>query len=165
VFIVAFTPSPACVVKAALFANPFTRRAVRAAGYISNAPTDSMIELATAALRSGDTLVMFPEGTRTRPGQPMALHRGAASVAVHGASVLTPIYIRVDQPLLHKTQPWYRVPSRRPHVSIEVGADIDLEPYRRQPPPKASRQLNAWLLALYEQELGEPCGYNAPRKV
>ena len=104
---------------------------------------------------------MFPEGTRTRPGQPMAFHRGAASVAIHGAAVLTPIYIQVDQPLLHKTQPWYRVPPRRPHVSIEVGADIDLEPYRHQPPPKASRQLNAWLLAHYEQELGEPCSYNA----
>jgi 1-acyl-sn-glycerol-3-phosphate acyltransferase len=165
VFIVAFTPAPACVVKAALFANPFTRRVVRAAGYISNAPTDSMIELATGALRSGDTLVMFPEGTRTRPGQPMAFHRGAASVAVHGASVLTPIYIQVDQPLLHKTQPWYRVPPRQPHISIVVGADIDLEPYRHQPPPKASRQLNAWLLAHYEQELGEPCSYNASSNV
>jgi hypothetical protein len=92
----------------------------------------------------------------------MAFHRGAASVAVHGASVLTPIYIRVDQPLLHKTQPWYRVPPRRPHISIEVGADIDLEPYRHQPPPKASRQLNAWLLAHYEQELAESRSYNAP---
>ena len=165
VFIVAFTPAPACVVKSALFANPFTRRVVRAAGYISNAPTDSMIELATGALRSGDTLVMFPEGTRTRPGQPMAFHRGAASVAVHGASVLTPIYIQVDQPFLHKTQPWYRVPPRQPHISIVVGADIDLEPYRHQPPPKASRQLNAWLLAHYEQELGEPCSYNASSNV
>ena len=161
VLIVAFTPGPACVVKAALFANPFTRRVVRAAGYISNAPADSMIELATGTLRSGDTLVMFPEGTRTRPGQPMAFHRGAASVAVHGASVLTPVYIQVDQPLLQKTQPWYRVPPRRPHVSIEVGADIDLEPYRLQPPPRASRQLNTWLLAHYEQELGEPYSYNA----
>jgi 1-acyl-sn-glycerol-3-phosphate acyltransferase len=165
VFIVAFTPAPACVVKAALFANPFTRRVVRAAGYISNAPTESMIELAIKALRSGDTLVMFPEGTRTRPGQPMAFHRGAASVAVHGASVLTPIYIRVDQPLLHKTQPWYRVPPRRPHISIEVGADTDLEPYRHQPPPKASRQLNAWLLAHYEQELGKSRSYNASSDV
>lgn len=160
VLIVAFTPAPACVVKAALFANPFTRRVVRAAGYISNAPTDAMIEGSIAALRSGDTLVMFPEGTRTRPGQPMHFHRGAASVAVQGAAVLTPIYIRVDQPLLHKSQSWYQVPPRRPHVTLEVGPDIDLAPYRGQPPPKASRQLNAWLLAHYERKLGQPDGYN-----
>ena len=50
VFIVAFTPAPCCVVKAALFRNPFTRAVVRAAGYISNSPTDEMIHGAVAAL-------------------------------------------------------------------------------------------------------------------
>jgi 1-acyl-sn-glycerol-3-phosphate acyltransferase len=119
-----------------------------------------MIEQATAALRAGDCLVMFPEGTRTRPGEPLQFHRGTASVAVHAARVLTPIYVRVDQPLLHKAQPWYRVPRRRPHLVFEVGEDIDLEPYRHQPPPRASRQLNAWLLAHYERKLGLPDGYN-----
>jgi 1-acyl-sn-glycerol-3-phosphate acyltransferase len=162
VFIVAFTPAPACVVKAALFGNPFTRRVVRSAGYISNAPTDAMIEQAAAALRSGDALVMFPEGTRTRPGQPMHFHRGTASVAVRAAAVLTPIYVRVEPPLLHKAQPWYRVPPRRPHITFEVGADIELEAFRDRPAPIASRQLNAWLLAHYGDKLGLRDGYNGP---
>jgi len=163
VFIVAFTPAPACVVKAALFGNPFTRSVVRAAGYIKNAPTDAMLEQAIEALRAGDSLVMFPEGTRTRPDQPLQFHRGVASIAVRGAAILTPVYIHVDQPLLHKSQPWYRVPQRRPHLSIRVGADIDLEPYRNQQPPRASRQLNGWLLEHYQQELAGVGGYNGPR--
>ncbi len=163
VLIVAFTPAPACVVKAALFANPFTRHVVRAAGYISNMPTDAMIEGAVNALKSGDSLVMFPEGTRTRPGQAMHFHRGVARVAVEGASVLTPIYISVDEPFLNKSQPWYRAPPRRPNLVIEVGADIDLEPYRNQQAPKASRLLNQWLLAHYERELGSCRGYNDSR--
>jgi len=162
VFIVAFTPAPACVVKAALFANPFTRHVVRAAGYIRNAPTDEMIERSVAALRSGDALVMFPEGTRTRAGQPLAFHRGAASVAVQGAAVLTPVYIHVDQPLLDKTLPWYKVPPRVPRFSIRVGDDIDLGPFRSVPPPRASRQLNDWLVCSFEQELARLRGYNAP---
>jgi 1-acyl-sn-glycerol-3-phosphate acyltransferase len=163
VFIVAFTPAPACVVKAAMFANPFTRNVVRAAGYIRNAPTDEMIERSVAALRSGDALVMFPEGTRTRAGQPLAFHRGAASVAVQGAKVLTPIYIHVDQPLLNKALPWYKVPPRVPRFSIRVGDDIDLDPFRSAPPPRASRQLNDWLVGIYEQELAQLRGYNRPR--
>ena len=163
VLIVAFTPAPACVVKAALFANPFTRRVVQAAGYISNLPTDAMIEGSVAALRSGDSLVMFPEATRTRPGQAMHFHRGVARVAVQGAAVLTPIYISVDQPFLHKTQPWYRVPPRRPNLLIEVGDDIDLTPFRHELAPKASRALNQWLLIHYEQELASRRGYNEPR--
>jgi len=163
VFIVAFTPGPACVVKAAMFSNPFTRRVVQAAGYISNSPTDVMIERANAALRSGDALVMFPEGTRTRPGQPLHFHRGAASIAVQSAAFLTPIYVRVTPPLLHKAQPWYRVPLRRPHLIVEVGADVDLEVYRERPAPIASRQLNAWLQDHYEEKLGPSGGYNGPR--
>jgi 1-acyl-sn-glycerol-3-phosphate acyltransferase len=161
VFIVAFTPAPACVVKAALFANRFTRRVVQAAGYISNAPTDRMIEESVGALAAGECLVMFPEGTRTRPGEPMLFQRGAASVAVRGARVLTPVYIRVDQPFLHKRQAWYQVPPRRPNISIRVGEDIDLEPYRDAPAPRASRQLNGWLLEHYVQELARADGYNS----
>jgi 1-acyl-sn-glycerol-3-phosphate acyltransferase len=156
VFIVAFTPAPACVVKVAVFNNPFMRLVVRAAGYIPNSPTDVMIGQAVEALRLGDAVVMFPEGTRTRPGQPMQFHRGAASVAVQGAARLTPVYITVDQPLLHKSLPWYRVPARRPHICIRVGEDVDLEPYRHMPPPRASRQLNAALVAQYERELAPP---------
>jgi 1-acyl-sn-glycerol-3-phosphate acyltransferase len=163
VLIVAFTPAPACVVKAALFANPFTRRVVRAAGYISNMPTDAMIEGAVSSLGSGDTLVMFPEGTRTRPGQAMHFHRGVARVAVQAASVMTPVYISVDQSFLQKSQPWYRVPPRRPNLVVEVGDDIDLEPYRHQQAPRASRLLNQWLLAHYQREIESRRGYNEPR--
>ncbi len=163
VFIVAFTPAPACVVKAAIFNNPFTRWVVQAAGYIRNSPTDTMIEQAILGLRSGDILIMFPEGTRTRPDQPRHFHRGAASIATQAAAVLTPVYISVDQPLLHKSQPWYRVPRRRPHLSLRVGEDIDLAQYRDMPPPRASRQLNTWLLAHYETELGHANVYNEKR--
>jgi 1-acyl-sn-glycerol-3-phosphate acyltransferase len=160
VLIVAFTPAPCCVIKAAMFSNPFTRSVVRAAGYISNSPTDEMIHGAAAALRSGDSLVMFPEGTRTRPGQPLLFQRGAASVAVHAADVLTPVYVRCEPLLLPKFVPWYRVPQRRPHYTLEVGEDIDLGAYRSLPPPRASRLLNDWLLQHFTTRLGTSSGYN-----
>jgi 1-acyl-sn-glycerol-3-phosphate acyltransferase len=160
VFIVAFTPAPCCVVKSALFRNPFTRGVVRAAGYISNSPTDEMIHGASAALHSGDSLVMFPEGTRTRPGQPLQFARGTASIAVHAAHVLTPVYVRCEPLLLPKFVPWYRVPPRRPHYTFEVGDDIDLAAYRGVPPPKASRLLNERLLQHFSARLGASGGYN-----
>lgn len=163
VLIVAFTPAPCCVIKAAMFRNPFTRSVVRAAGYISNSPTDEMIHGAAAALRSGDSLVMFPEGTRTRPGQPLVFHRGAASVAVHAADVLTPVYVRCEPLLLPKFVPWYRVPPRRPHYTLEVGEDIDLAAYRGLPPPKASRLLNDRLLQHFTARLGTSGAYNGKR--
>jgi 1-acyl-sn-glycerol-3-phosphate acyltransferase len=159
VLIIGTTPA-SCVVKQALFSNPFTRRVVSAAGYISNNPTDLMIIRAGSALRDGDCLVMFPEGTRTRPGKPLQFHRGAASVAVQAAGVLTPVYITCEPVLLPKYAPWYRAPPRKPHFVIRVGQDIDLEGYRGIAPPKASRALNDWLLAHYTAVLSQHDGYN-----
>lgn len=159
VMIIGLTPA-GCVVKEALFRNPFVRRVVQSAGYISNGSTTEMIERAADALRAGDTLVMFPEGTRTRPGEPFAFHRGAASVAVQAATVLTPVYIRSEPVFLPKHRPWYRVPPTRPHLVLRVGEDLDLTPYRALPPPRASRLLNDWLQEHYSRALGMGARYN-----
>jgi 1-acyl-sn-glycerol-3-phosphate acyltransferase len=152
VLIIGLTPA-GCVVKEALFRNRYMRRVVEAAGYISNGSTPGMIEQASAALRAGDTLVMFPEGTRTRPGEPLAFHRGAASVALQAAGFLTPVYITTDPVFLPKNQPWYHVPRTRPHLRLAVGNDVDLAAYRDLPGPKASRMLNDWLIANYASVL------------
>ena len=68
--------------------------------------------------------------------------------------------ISVDQPLLNKVLPWYKVPPREPCFSIRVGDDIDLGPYRTAPPPLTARRLNARLVEAYEQELAGLRGYN-----
>ncbi len=153
VFLVAATPEPACVVKAALWRNPFTRFVVQSAGYISNSPTDAMIEGSMAALEEGECLILFPEGTRTRPGQAMQFHRGAANIAVRAARILTPVYVSCIPLTLTKFEPWYRIPPRRPHFSFVIGADIDLAPYREAPAPVASRALNQYLLVHYRETL------------
>jgi 1-acyl-sn-glycerol-3-phosphate acyltransferase len=146
VFLLAFTPGAQCIVKAAMLRNPFTRAAVRAAAYISNSPTDEMVLGAAAALERGECLVMFPEGTRTRPGREMVLQKGAANIAVRGARVLTPVRIVVRPSTLTKAEPWYRIPPRRPHWQIRVGPDLDLAPMRSRPSvPLATRALNAEL--------------------
>jgi 1-acyl-sn-glycerol-3-phosphate acyltransferase len=156
VFLVGFTPAPGCVVKSALWRNPFTAGIVRSAGYVRNWPTDTMIEGASEALRAGQALVMFPEGTRTTPGAALHFHRGAASVAVRAATVLTPVLITVNPIMLTKGQPWYRIPLRRPHFRLEVGADIDFRDYCAQlSPPMAGRALNTALLEQYRDKLAQ----------
>jgi 1-acyl-sn-glycerol-3-phosphate acyltransferase len=150
-FLLGFTPQAGCIVKTGTFSNPVTRGAARAAGYIPNAPTEEMIHAAEAALNNGETLLIFPEGTRTVPGQPMAMQRGAANVALRAASVLTPVYIDCDPPTLSKGLPWYRIPPRRPHFRLRVGQDIDLDAYRGVPLPRASRKLNADLAGLFAE--------------
>lgn len=153
VFLLAFIPTAGCVVKQGLWRNPLTRWAVTLVEFIPNDQTSSMIEGAAAALRNRQCLIFFPEGTRTRPNQPMVFHRGAANVALRAATELTPVYIRCQPTTLTKSQPWYQIPARRPHFSLVVGEDLDLSPYRNTPLPLASRALNEALHRHFQQEL------------
>lgn len=155
IFLLGFTPQATCIVKSTLFGNPFTRGALRAADYIPNAPTDEMVLRAERDLRDGQTLIIFPEGTRTVRGRALELRRGAANIALRGAAVLTPVYISCEPPTLSKHEPWYRIPSRRAKFSLRVSPDIDMTPFRAFPLPKGSRLLNAELGRHFESAAAE----------
>jgi 1-acyl-sn-glycerol-3-phosphate acyltransferase len=150
-FLLGFVPGAICIVKAGLFAHPVTSGAVHAAAYIPSAPADTMIHLAERALRDGECLLIFPEGTRTVPGSTVQLQRGASSLALRAASVLTPVFVSCDPPTLSKNEPWYRIPTRRAEFTLRVGEDIDLNEYRGAPIPIASRRLNSRLSALFTE--------------
>lgn len=153
VFLLAFMPEASCVVKKGMWRHPLTRSAVTLTEFIPNDDTASMIEGAAHALKEQQSLIIFPEGTRTRPNQPMVFHRGAANVALRAAAVVTPVYIRCEPTTLTKSEPWYRIPPRRPHFSLAVGDDLDLSSYRQAPLPIGSRAFNEHLHQHFQQEL------------
>ncbi len=151
-----------CVVKQSLWRNPCMRGPIRAAEYISNNGSPEMLEEAAAVLREGQTLIVFPEGTRTVPGAAPVFHRGAAAIALRGAHTITPVFITVRPTTLTKAEPWHRIPDRRVHVRLRVGEDIDLDAFKfgelhaPVPLPIASRRLNEHLHRLYLKELASP---------
>lgn len=153
VFLLAFMPEASCVVKQGMRRHPLTRAAVALTEFIPNDDTASMIEGAAQSLKEQQSLIIFPEGTRTRPNQPLIFHRGAANVALRAAAVVTPVYVRCEPTTLTKSEPWYRIPPRRPHFSLSVGDDLDLSPYRHAPLPIASRAFNEHLHQHFQQEL------------
>lgn len=124
VFLMALTRRADCVVKSGLVRNPFTRGPVLATGWVRNDSGAAMVDDCIASLRAGNNLIIFPEGTRTRPGQPLQLQRGAANVAVRGGFALTPVVIRCEPPTLTKGEKWYHVPVRRPRFVIDVHPDV-----------------------------------------
>lgn len=154
VFLISLMRDANCVVKDSLWRNPFTRGPVRSAQYISNDGSLEMLDAAVAALQAGQTLIVFPEGTRTTPGQAPVLHRGAAAIALRGARLITPVTIKVSPTTLTKAEPWYRIPCRRVHFSFRVGADIDPVTYNALgAAPRASRLLNDHLHHHFMKEL------------
>ena len=156
VVLIAFIRDANCVVKQSLWENPCMRGPIRAAQFISNSGSLDMLDEAADALREGQTLIVFPEGTRTVPGQSPQFHRGAAAIAVRGARLVTPVVISVTPTTLTKAEPWYSIPSRRFHFRLRVGDDIDPQLFNAQgPAPVASRKLNDHLHHYFMKELAK----------
>lgn len=148
-------PQASCVVKAALWKNPFYWGVVRAAGYIDNASPESLIEDCAGRLTEGESLLIFPEGTRTLPGEPLDFTRGASYVALRCGRPLVPVVITCDPPTLTKNAPWYRIPPRAFEMRIAVQEPLPLESLIPVPDPMpiAARRLTAALQNYFTDEL------------
>jgi 1-acyl-sn-glycerol-3-phosphate acyltransferase len=141
-------------VKSSLWRNPCMVGPVSAAGFIPNDSSEQMIADGVEALQQGDCLIVFPEGTRTTPGQDLMLHRGAATLAIKGAQILTPVVITVSPTTLTKNEKWYKIPPQPFVMTLRVCADVDLTLYRNlSSDPIAARRLNRDLTDFYTQEL------------
>lgn len=155
VFLISLVRNADCVVKSTLLNNPFTRGPILATGFVSNSTGPETVDACVASLRAGSNLIIFPEGTRSVPGQPLSFQRGAANIAVRGGRAITPVSIRCAPPMLTKGEKWYRVPRKRPHFVFEISDDIAAADYLRGdvPPSLAARQMNRDLELHFSQEL------------
>lgn len=157
VFLVGHVGNANCIVKHGLARNPFMRGPIRSAGYITNDESFDMFDRAAAVLRAGETLIVFPEGTRTPPDSLPHFHRGACAIALRGARVVTPVVIRMNPRSLTKGEPWYRIPPCRMRYTIQVGEDLDPATWSdAHPLPIAGRRMNDYLHAYFEAELTRP---------
>jgi len=120
VFLIALFPQADCVVKAALWRNPFTRHVLLAANHIPNDGGVELVERCAERLRAGGSLILFPEGTRTRRDRKLRFKAGAAAVAVRTQATLLPVLIACDPLTLGKGEAWYAIPPRRPSFRLDL---------------------------------------------
>ena len=113
-----------CIVKQALLQNPFLRGVIKAAGYLVNAGSDALLLACEARLQAGGTLLIFPEGTRSLPGQPMTLQRGAANIALRAGSDVRIVHISCHPPMLTKHGKWYEIPPVKPQFVITIADKV-----------------------------------------
>ena len=125
VVLIALLPRAVCVVKEAVWNNFFFGGLVRYAGFISNQDPEAVLDNCREALATGRILVVFPEGSRTRPGQPLKFHRGAAHLALRTGAPLRPFTITVTPPLLAKGDRWYHVPVATCRFRITAGPALE----------------------------------------
>lgn len=97
-------PEMDCVVKEALFRNPFCKMVVKNAGYIPNSSDpEILIERCKKRLQQGGKLLIFPEGTRTPlNSEKLVLQRGAANLAIRCNAPMRIIHIVCEPRILTK---------------------------------------------------------------
>ncbi|AUI66524.1 MULTISPECIES: 1-acyl-sn-glycerol-3-phosphate acyltransferase [Glaesserella] len=134
-----------CIVKKDLLENPSMSSPIRACGFIPNTESEELLEQSHEILQH-QALLLFPEGTRTDWDGTVKLHRGAVSIGLRSAKVITPIVIKMNPLNFKKGQPWYKIPNRKICYELTVGEDIDPQRWLAEKPlPIASRRLNDYL--------------------
>jgi 1-acyl-sn-glycerol-3-phosphate acyltransferase len=157
VVLLALFPQADCIIKHELLRNPFMRFALSGLDYISNADTARMLACAIERLQSGRSLLVFPEGTRSQPGEPVQFHLAAATVAARAGVPCLPVVIRCEPPATSKQTRWFEIAPQRPHHSVAIEPPMDVGPVvqglsRRY----AKRALNRFLEGYYNQQLSQP---------
>lgn len=136
-----------CLVKEAIWHNPFMKGVVKSAGYIPNTAAENLIEDCSTRLGGGNVLLIFPEGTRTTPGKTAKLQRGAAQIAIKTETDIRLVHISVSPPFLTKEKKWYQVPDVKPFFHLQVKDKIAIQAFIEEdiPPSISVRNLNKHL--------------------
>lgn len=94
-----------CMAKDSLFRVPVLGPILRKLGAfpVSRGHSDiQAVKTAIQAIKSGDNLLMFPEGTRVRQEGEVQAKGGVAMVGIRTGAVLVPVYIGMEKRLFHK---------------------------------------------------------------
>lgn len=118
------------MMKAELRKIPFIGKACESAGHIFINRSNSMdakhsLEKAEAQLKNGVSLVVFPEGTRTRTGEMGIFKRGAFRVATDLSLPVVPVTIRGSFERLHHSS-FNVLPGT---IELFIHEPIDVAPF------------------------------------
>ena len=161
VLILSKAPSLNCIVKKDLLHNPTMRNQILACGFIPNTESLELLDHCERVLQQ-ESLLLFPEGTRTGWDGIVKLNRGAVSIGLRSAKVITPVTIRMNPLSLKKGHPWYKIPDKQIHYELSVGDDIDPQEWiENQSIPMASRRLTKYLEDYFNSQTSQKDRNNA----
>lgn len=149
-FLLSRLPNTICIFKPAIMRNPVLGPAALMAGYASGDAGVDLIRDVAARVAGGQSLLVFPEGTRTVPGSKLNPFKpGFALIAARAHVPVRLIGIRAARDLLPKGWPYLRPPSFPTYVDVTFLGEIELLPGESatELTARATRQLSAALAA------------------
>lgn len=118
-------PNLACVMKSDLMGNILLGPGARLARYIRNGSSLQMVRQAVADLKDGGTLLLFPEGTRSRRAPIGTLKRSIGVIARHAQVPVQTLIVDMDSPFLCKGRGLWSRPSLPVTYRVRLGKRFD----------------------------------------
>lgn len=130
--ILAKLPDAVCIFKPSLMRNPAIGPAAVMAGYVRGDAGLDLIKAAAAKVAAGQSLLVFPEGTRTAPGTAVGpMKPGFALIADRARAPVRLLVVRATPGLGARGLPWWRAPAVLPgEVVIALDGGWPYEPGR-----------------------------------
>ncbi len=139
VILLSIIPRANCIVKGTLAKTPFVRKFVQTLYIPNSIPFSEQLEKSTQSIHSGNSLIIFPEGTRTVPGELMNFKKGAARFALHAKCDILPIYIGGNEKIgIRKHDPFFSThPTERYHCRLKILNPISIQKFNAHSPSAA----------------------------
>jgi len=127
--------------------------AIRKAGYISIARSSPgkarrTFKQAVDMIKSGTSLVVFAEGTRSKDGHLQPLKGGAFQLALSSGSPIVPVAIKGT----NKIMPKGSFKLKRGSIKIQLGRPISTIEYKRKTMPELIARVTGCLRTMLEEE-------------
>ncbi|NET73044.1 MAG: 1-acyl-sn-glycerol-3-phosphate acyltransferase [Sphaerospermopsis sp. SIO1G2] len=142
--------------RASLWKIPIIRTALNLFGGFPinrSEPQMQIMRRVVAHLKSGESLVMFPEGTRTKTGRMGEIRDGAALFARRAGVPIVPVYLQYSEYCWPRGMP-FPVPGAKLRVYYGEPIHVPSDLPRRDQDAYISSRMRGWLQEKENQLLG-----------
>jgi 1-acyl-sn-glycerol-3-phosphate acyltransferase len=144
-------PHLTCLMKRSILDNPFMGASAKLSGYLRNDHGAEFIRQGRDALRAGQNLLIFPEGTRTVQAPVNSFKKGFALIAALAEAPVQTMFISMPVLYLGKRWPLWRIPVLPVRITVRMGRQF------RAGEGQSAKALGAELESYFRAQL-EPDG-------
>lgn len=155
VILFSLIPNADCIVKGELIQNKFISLIIKNLYIPNNIPFDEQLEQAKKSMEEGNNLIIFPEGTRSKPGEPWEFKKGAARFALYSKNDVVPIFFGGNEKIgLRKHDKLLQFhPTDIYRYNLKVLDPIPVKEYENMPMTKSAIKLTHKMKEILEKFL------------